>query len=198
MRAGTKRMRALPLDDYIAWMLDQGYYAVDAKTGAVTNARTGRPLTTFLNGLGYPSVNLVYNRMVVRRALVHRMVAVKVWGVEAVRGKQVAHMDGARRRSIADNLWIPATARAHVYFDGTYKNLTRRKPKQQWPPCVRCGDSDGRITGGRATPDRITGGRFGIEGDICRRCYGALQERERRRRHSISSEGQPSANPAKI
>lgn len=171
----------MALDGFIDFILRSGRYDVNVETGEVTGPK-GR-VKTFLNMTGYPSVNLVFSRAVVRRATVHRLIAIKLWGVDRVRGKQVGHIDGQRSRSIASNLWLPETAKEHVHFDIAHhgRRFVPPKPKSSWPPCVRCGDPDGRSTG-RTTPDRITGARFGIEGDICRRCYGALQERERRRR----------------
>lgn len=175
----------MPLDDFIALMLRSGRYTVDVETGRVTGPRGAvRP---FLNATGYPAVNLVYSRAVVRRATVHRIVAIVLWGVERVRGKQVGHLDGQRWRSIASNLWLPETAKEHVYHDGTHRNLRPAKPKASWLPCVRCSEPNGRSTDGR-TPDRISGARFGIDGDLCRRCYGALQERARRARRACHAD----------
>lgn len=167
----------MKLDDFIDLMLKSGRYDVDIETGMVVGPRG--TITPFLNKTGYPSVNLVFSRAIVRRATVHRIVAIKLWGVDCVRGKQVGHLDGQRHRSIASNLWLPETAKEHVHFDGTHRNLRTKQPKTSWLPCVRCGDEGGR---GSPTPDRITGARFGIEGAICRKCYGALQERERRQK----------------
>lgn len=176
-------MRARSLDEYIEWMLANGYYDADINSSVVWNARSGQPLVAFPNAAGYPSVNLVFTRTVVRRATVHRMVAIKAWGADQVCGKQVGHIDGNRSDSRIQNLWLPATAAEHVFFDGTHRNLVfRNVAKAEWAPCVRCGDPNGRISHGCKTPDRISGERFGIEGAICRRCYGALQERERRAR----------------
>lgn len=169
---------SLPLDDFTALMLQTGRYDVNVDTGCVAGPRGA--VKPFLNSHGYPVVNLVHSRAVVRRVTVHRMIAIKVWGVEQVRGKQVGHRDGQCWRSIASNLWLPETAKEHIYHDGTHRNLRPGKPKPSWLPCARCGDPDGRATGHSKTPDRITGPRFEIEGDICRRCYGALQERARR------------------
>lgn len=178
----SDEMRAKPLDEFIAWMLKEKWYRVDVATGRVWNARSGQELRTFLNASGYPSVNLVFCRSVVRRALVHRIIAIAVEGADAVRGKQVAHLDQQRSHSVAGNLWIAPTAAAHIKYDGTDRNLTFHAPsKESWLPCVRCGDPDGSSLYG-LTPDRITGSRFGIEGSLCRRCYGTLQERERRAR----------------
>lgn len=173
-------VQSLSLDQFIAYMLMSGKYDVDTSTGNVVGPQ-GK-VKPFLNGQGYPVVNLVYNRKIVRRASVHRMIAVKVWGVEKIKGKQVGHLDGNTTHSVLANLWLPETAAEHVYFDGTHRNLLPRSPKAHWQPCTRCGDPNGRTDKGK-TPDRITGSRFGIDGAICRRCYGALQERERRKKH---------------
>lgn len=189
-RAGAKILamdadtaRHMPLEEFAAWMLTSARYRVDPDTGRVWNARTGVELRTFVNASGYPSVNLVFNRAVVRRITVHRLVAISVHGAEAVSGKQVAHLDGVRHRSVADNLWVAPSARDHIKYDGTDRNLTHRAPrKTTWPPCARCGTPDG-VSTSKTTPDRISGARFSIDGQLCRRCYGTLQERERRRRH---------------
>jgi hypothetical protein len=179
--------RALTLDEFAALMLAEGRYDVDPLTGRVWNPRTQRTLSPIVKRFGYEMVNLVFSRAVVRQVKIHRLVAIKVHGVPAAAGKQVAHLDGVTNHNSIDNLWLAPSARDHVKYDGTDRNLTfRAAQKTSWPPCARCGDPDGRSSAG-TTPDRITGDRFGIDGPICRRCYGALQERERRRRHSMAS-----------
>ena len=171
-------MRELGLDDYIAWMLESGRYDVDIETGEVTNPRSGQALSPILNQAGYHEVNLVYNREVVRRVKVHRMVAVKKYGVDAVVGKHIAHLDSNKTHNHWSNL-RPMTPTEHMAYDGICVKSYPHPPKTEWPPCVRCGDPDGPYSN-RRSPDRISGARFGIEGQLCRRCYGALQERERR------------------
>lgn len=175
-------MRKLTLDAYAAWMLAQGYYDINTHTGEVTNLRRGRTVHPIAHPTGYQVVNLVFSRVVVRQVKIHRLIAVKVWGVEAIRDKQVGHIDGVKTNNTIANLWLPETAAEHVFFDGTHRNLIiggTHRIKTEWAPCVICSDKDGRSTDGH-TPDRISGARFGIEGQICRRCYGRLQERQRR------------------
>lgn len=49
-------------------------------------------------------------------------------------------------------------------------------------PCARCGTEGGPIRAGKARPYRLSGARYGIDGDLCERCHGTLRERERRMR----------------
>ncbi len=50
-------------------------------------------------------------------------------------------------------------------------------PKASWSPCVLCGDPDGPIGKGYATPRRVSLRRFGAEGLACIRCYIRLKGR---------------------
>lgn len=104
------------------------------------------------------------------RHALHRLVAIAAWGAAAVKGKEVGHKEGDTTRNTIADLWLPDTIREHRIHDIA---------KTEWEPCVLCGDPDGYVT--YATPDRFTGRRFGIDGDICRRCYNRLKEREARR-----------------
>jgi hypothetical protein len=181
-------MRALTLDEFAAWMLANGYYDVDEHTGSVTNLRRGTPVHPIAHPTGYRVVNLVYTRKIVRQVKLHRLIAVKVWGVVAIKDKQVGHRDHDKTNNTIVNLWLPETAAEHVAFDKPHRNLLMRNKqwptKTSWPPCALCGDKDGRTCA--RTPDRITGARFGVEGSICRRCYGRLHERQRRQRRKAA------------
>lgn len=178
-------MRALTLDEFARWMLDQGRYDVDVATGTVTNARTGhilRPQHTGPRGRTYHAVNLVFSGRVIRMVKVHRLIAVKVWGVDAIRGKGVGHRDSNRYRNVISNLWLPESVQEHARADNSTRGLVRAEAKICWPPCARCGNPDGQSQPDCVTPVRISGQRFGIDGQLCRRCYGTLGERDRRAR----------------
>lgn len=183
MRSDELEMRSMALDDYAAWMIANGRYDVDEQ-GAPFNVRTGKRLKPTLTRYGYFVIGLSYSRAVLRQVKLHRFIAIKRYGVDAVRDKQVAHLDGSRTNNTPDNL-RPLTPKEHVYLDGTHRNLEDRSHaiKKSWPRCVRCGAEDGPVSKTKRTPDRISGLRFGITGEICRRCYGTLQERERRAKH---------------
>jgi hypothetical protein len=76
----------LSTDDFARWTLDHRLYDVDVDTGVVTSLRTGRPLRPQPKGqMGYPGVNLCAAG-VVRNVTVHRLIALKTWGVAACRG----------------------------------------------------------------------------------------------------------------
>jgi hypothetical protein len=172
----TETLRAMDLDDYVAWMLEAGRYDVDVTTGVVRNARTGRPLKPKLdNRRRYLVVRLSYGTCQ-RTVSVHRMVGIKLWGVQAVRGKEVGHRNGRRDINTVDELWLPATVVEHREHDGA--------TKQAWPACVLCGDIDGRIPMGKRTPGRFTGASFGIDGQLCARCYQRLHKRRARAGHA--------------
>lgn len=48
--------------------------------------------------------------------------------------------------------------------------------KTTWEPCAKCGEPNGKITKPAVTPDRFRGERFGINGTVCRHCYGTLYD----------------------
>ena len=171
-------MQALDTVAYAEYLLQHGHYAIDVNTGVVTNARTGRQLKPTMGIDDYPYVTLAYSQFVTRPIRIHRLIAVVVWGADAVRGMQVAHLDGNRAHSYMPNLAL-LTPKAHVLYDGTM-NLPRTLPKQSWPNCVRCGTSGGTIDRHCRTPTRITGRRFGIEGSLCRKCYRSLENQQQR------------------
>ncbi len=167
-------MKSLPLDEYARWMLENRYYDVDVETGAVVNLRTGKNLQWVINRSGYPFVQLTFSQKVQRPVRVHRLIAVKFWGVAAIIGKQIAHLDHDKMRCTITNL-SPKTPKEHVLYDGTHAH-----PKEYWPPCVRCEDKDGPIMKWCKTPTRVSGKIFGIDGQICFRCYQLLHLRMRR------------------
>lgn len=182
-RPTDAEMRALPLDEFARWMLDHGWYDVDMQTGIVTNVRTGFVLKASPRGPAgrdYRAVSLVFSGKVIRSVKVHRLIAVKVWGVGAIRGKEIGHKDGNRYHNSIDNFWLPDSRREHANFDNSGRGLVRREAKTSWSPCVRCGDPDGQSQPDCVTPVRISGARYGIAGQLCRRCYGTLGERARR------------------
>ena len=163
----------LPLVDYIDWMLSHGWYDVDVATGVVSNPRTRLPLKPRVGHGGYLQVTLVYRHRIARTVRVHRMVAVKLWGADAVRSADVAHLDGDRGRNVDANLALMARA-DHVRFD-RLGQPNHKLRKTRWSPCCRCGDPDGPMGRNDRTPRRISGLRFGVSGIVCGRCYGALR-----------------------
>src|SRR5262245_33466081 len=109
-------LRRLAPDAFMAWLLEWGYFDVDAETGRVTNLLTGRVRTNVYTGQGrYPAVTLGAGG-VDRTVSIHRFIAVKVWGVDACKGKHVAHLDGNAQRSVLSNLALK-TPREHVKYD---------------------------------------------------------------------------------
>src|SRR5262245_32876183 len=86
-------LSSLTVDEFARWVLDHGLYDVDPETGVVLSLRTGRPMAPQRRGqMGYAGVGLRAGT-VGRSITIHRLIAVKVWGVEACRGKEVAHLD---------------------------------------------------------------------------------------------------------
>jgi hypothetical protein len=182
-RPTDAEMRALPLDEYVRWMLDRGYYDVDVCSGIVTNPRTGKVLKPQPSGRPdrpYHAVHLVFSGKVIRMVRINRLIAVKAWGVEAIRGREVGHRDGNRLHDSIENYWLPESRREHAMFDNSGRGLIRAEAKTEWPPCARCGDPDGPSRRDCKSPVRTSGARFGINGELCGRCYGTLAERARR------------------
>lgn len=170
-------------DELILSALQLGLYDVDITTGIVIN-RKGRALAMPPDKDGYRTVTLYFSKGKQRTVLVHRMVAIKAWGVEAVRDRQVGHRDGDRVHNALSNLWLPDTVKEHNAYDGTDQNLIKgqQKTKTDWPPCVRCETMTGPALHGCKSPSRINGKRLGVNGVLCWHCYRALDEREHRRK----------------
>lgn len=55
-----------------------------------------------------------------------------------------------------------------------------RPPKTTWPPCADCGTTGGAKNGTATTPVRLDGQRFGVDGQLCLRCYERRAQAERR------------------
>lgn len=70
----------------------------------------------------------------------------------------------------------------HARFPRLIEDAREAIRLAELPPCARCGTAGGVAYRGGQRPARWSGARFGIAGDLCYRCYRALQERERRRR----------------
>lgn len=156
-------------DTIIAAAIADGRYGIDMTTGTVMGL-LGRELCCPPDKDGYKCFTAVTSagRMNIR---VHRLVAAAAWGIDAIVGRQVAHRDGNQTNNGIANLWLPANAKEHNEHDGTVANLNYRTPiKESWPACADCGDPDGPLKGCR-TPARVSGERFGIDGELCNRCY---------------------------
>lgn len=54
-----------------------------------------------------------------------------------------------------------------------------QKPKENWPPCVTCGEPNGAVSAGRRTPYRALG--------RCKRCYERLAQRRWRDQNKTSA-----------
>lgn len=156
-------------DQIIAATVADGHYRVDVDTGIVVGL-FGRELRCPPNKYGYRCFTAVTS-VGKRNISVHRLVAATAWGVDAIVGRQVAHRNGDQADNRIANLWLPATIKEHNEYDGTIANLNYQTPiKTSWPPCADCGDPDGPLKG-RRTPARVSGERFGIDGQLCNRCY---------------------------
>lgn len=156
-------------DRVLAAAVADGWYGIDTPTGIVTG-RYGRRLTCPPDRDGYRSFTAVTSagRTNVR---VHRLIAAKAWGIDAIAGRQVAHRNGVNTDNRLANLWLPASVKEHNEYDGTIANLTYRTPlKTSWSACADCGTADGPLKGCR-TPARYSGERFGIDGELCNTCY---------------------------
>lgn len=66
--------------------------------------------------------------------------------------------------------------------DRPYTDDGRTEKLGELLPCAVCGDSRGRAIGSSGRPARRSGARFGIEGQICVRCFGRLYWRQRNAR----------------
>lgn len=170
-----------PLDDFVARLLAQGTYRVDLKSGQILSGYSGRPLSPSKK-LGYRVVTFAENG-VDRKVRCHRVIAIALWGVDAVRGKDVGHDDGHRAHNDPANLWLPDTRKEHMDRDGITALMIERgfRPSASYPPCTRCGDPEGPRGGSKnKTPARCDGQRFGINGRLCYRCYQSLSRRLKR------------------
>jgi hypothetical protein len=186
MSEDERNVLSMPLLKFIALMIEQGRYDVDVDSGTVFNVQTGHRLKPLIDSSGYPSVTLAYSGAVMRPVRVHRMIGVKVWGAEAVKGRHVAHLDGNKERSVRSNLELKSPS-DHLKYDyeiGVHH--PKLNPKTSWLPCVRCGDPDGKIVPGYLTPFRCTGRKFGIDGQLCYRCHKVLDSREYRARKKVN------------
>lgn len=169
-----------PLDDFVARLLAQGTYRVDLETGQIVSGYSGRPLSPSKK-LGYRVVSFAEGG-VSRKVRCHRVIAIALWGVDAVRGKDVGHDDGHRAHNDPANLWLPETRKQHMDRDGVTALMIERgfKPVSNYPPCAGCGDPEGVIRGKNKTPIRCSGKRFGIDGKLCYRCYTNLRRKQKR------------------
>lgn len=183
-----RKLREMPLDEFIHWMIDHGRYDVDTRTGQVTNCRTGKVLKPTTSGQrrNYRKVGLAFSARLTRLVAVHRMVAVKLWGVAAIAGKEVGHLDSDPANNRGDNLWLPESNAEHDEFDDSTRGLIPAPRKTSWPPCSECGTPDGAKQADCLAPIRLSGLRFGRSGVLCRKCYHRLAERERRAKGGAS------------
>lgn len=177
--------RSLSCDEFCEKLLASGKYDVDIESGIVMSRANNKQLKSIVNASGYHVVAFVVTRTLRRQAKVHRLVAIKYYGLEKVKGLHVAHLDSNKLNNHYSNL-RPMSAQDHVRYDKTWKNLRPTAPSTD-PiiSCANCEEKEG--TQGIHRPQRISGKRFGINGQICRRCYGMLQERERRLKQGAST-----------
>ena len=80
-------------------------------------------------------------------------------------------MKAAEKRGANATVYI----KAHI---AEPKRHTRRKNGEAVSICTRCGDTGGKPYQGRKAPGRGSGAKFGIVGQLCRKCYHALYMRE--------------------
>lgn len=168
-------------DEYIASALKMGRYRVDPDTGNVFGPK-GRQLACPPDDEGYLIATIFMGQGDQMNVRVHRLVAASAWGIDAIRGRQVGHRNGNPADNRLENLWLPNSIKEHNDVDGTTANLIKGQQhvKPSWAPCVDCGDPDGVIRKGSTTPNRVSGARFGIDGELCWRCYRKHDERKRR------------------
>lgn len=195
LRSDEAHMLALSLDEYAALMLDEGRYSVDPDTGTVTGRRFGRPLKGGVDGAGYPTVHLAYSRNVQRPIRVHRLIAVSVWGVEAVSGMHVAHLDRNKAHSVRANLQL-MTPTDHNHYDDLAARMRAAKSAKPVTvrvvaPCARCGEGETLVLPGIPRPARMSGRAFGVAGRLCRDCFNMLRKTTR------PHKGRPVECPAK-
>jgi len=173
----------LTSDELIDKALQYGLYRVDIQSGTVYGHK-GKLLNPYVDRDGYEVVTVYLAKNIQRAIHVHRMVAMAAWGADAIRDKQIGHKDQNSLHNGIDNLWIPQTVKEHFEYDGGNVHLKKGQSwcKPSWPPCVRCGDPDGRLPADGKTPARVNGERFGFDGQLCRRCYHTLHAREWRAR----------------
>jgi hypothetical protein len=168
--------RTLPTDEFIALALDRRLYRVDLDTGYVysclSGARLGRSKTN-----GYLEAVFTVDR-VGRSVLLHRVVAIACWGVDAVRGQQVAHLNHDKQDNRIANLKV-MTVGAHYVYDRDQGR--RRQVPLPALPCVLCGQTGGYLKRG-PRPARSDGTHVGMPGPLCSCCYHRLWKRARKER----------------
>jgi hypothetical protein len=166
---------SMPLIDYAEWLLKSGRYDVDVNTGVATNLRTSRHLKPILDSEGYLYVDLACSRTVQRPLRIHRLIAIKAFGADAVRGMHVAHKDQNKLHNSIGN-FVVISPQDHPVFDGNHNHA-----KTEWSNCARCGTHEGTKGRKHKTPDRINGKRFGFNGELCGSCYASMRKRAIRR-----------------
>lgn len=169
-------LRTLSADDLACWVLEQGYYRVDAATAAVWNALSGRQLKPLHNRVtGYFHVMLYAAPKVGRTISLHRLVGLAVWGAGRCRGMHVAHVDSDKAHNGIGNLeLLEPSDHYNIDFRSRGRLTGNALGKTTWEPCARCGDPDGPRGKRNKTPTRTNGERFGVAGRICGRCYSHL------------------------
>jgi hypothetical protein len=165
-------IRRLPTDEFIARALEKGEYRVDLTEGKIISGSTARPIGR-LRPHGYVEVRLTLEG-ISRVAHVHRIVAIAGWGVDAVRGKQIAHLNHNKADNRIANLKA-LSAEEHATYD---YGAGARRSYRIGTLCVRCGFRKG--DGETRYRNRMTSGSlFGVNGPLCDNCYHVLwRERE--------------------
>lgn len=100
---------------------------------------------------------------------VHRLVAISFLGAEAVRGKQIAHLNHDKTDNRIANL-RPMTSQEHHDYD---RDRHKGAPRKIRGACACCGTTEGYVgnDGRHVTPRRYDGTTFGFAGQICSTCW---------------------------
>lgn len=156
-------------DQLVEAALSSGRYSVN-ESGEIrllkTNKGKPRLLRPRTKSSGYQHINLYHDGHELTVG-VHRVVAIWFCGAEAVAGKHIAHLNHDKTDNRKINL-KPMTPQEHCDYDRDRRRAT--PPRTSWPPCADCGTPDG-YTGGRPTPKRADGSKFGFSGSLCSTCW---------------------------
>jgi hypothetical protein len=146
-------------DETLALGLLHGWIDVDVGTGKITDPRSGREVRSLLHpkaGLGFM---YSFRKNGQDRYYTNRLIAIKRWGLAAVRKKEV-------REDPIQGLVVQNHGASWI--------------KQEWERCAICGTSGGFIGKRHVTPNRYSAEPFGISGELCTRCY-FMEHRARKR-----------------
>jgi hypothetical protein len=109
------QVQGLSLDAFAELLFTRGVYQIDPMSGEVS--RDGAVLRAHKNmHTGYWHVSLHLAPFRVQTITLHRLLAIREWGADAIKRKHVAHLNGDKDRNTISNL-APMTPKEHRAHD---------------------------------------------------------------------------------